>query len=79
MNKDDQNWTDVSDFFGGQLWDGICDDAIKHEDPPSDELMKDMLLRFQSAIFYATNHNLTKFNREVSDLAIITRHLTNTL
>ena len=79
MNKDDQNWTDVTDFFASDLWDAICDDAVKDDDKPSDELMNDVLLRFKSAIFYATTHNLTRFNKEIEDLALITRHLTNTL
>lgn len=79
MNRDDQNWTDVTDFFNSKLWDEICDGAIKDDDQPSEELMSDVLLRFQSAIFYASTNNLTRFNKEVADLAIITRHLTNTL
>lgn len=79
MNKDDQNWTDVTEFFGSKLWDDICDEAIKDENQPSEELMNDMLLRFRSAVFYASSHNLPRFNKEVEDLSTITRHLTNTL
>lgn len=79
MNKDDQNWTDITDFFGSNLWDEICDEAIKDNHPPSEELMEDILMRFRSAVFYAAAHNLTRFNKEVKDLSTITRHLTNTL
>ena len=79
MNNDDNNWTDVADFFASNIWDDICDDAIKHDHPPSTELMDDVLMRFKSAIFYATKNNLTRFNKEIADLAIITRHLTQTL
>lgn len=79
MNKDDQNWTDVTEFFGSQLWDDICDEAIEDEHQPSLELMNDMLLRFKSAVFHATQNNLTRFNKEVEDLSTITRHLTKTL
>lgn len=79
MNQDDQNWKDVSNFFTSQLWEDICDDAIKHDDQPSNELMNDILIRFQSAVFYAQEQNLTRFNKEISDLATITKHLTNTL
>lgn len=79
MNKDDQNWTDVTDFFASDLWDDICDEAIKDENQPSEELMNDVLLRFRSSIFYASSHNLSRFNKEIEDLALITRHLTNTL
>lgn len=79
MNKDNQNWTDVTEFFNSQLWDDICDEAIQDEHQPSEELMNDMLLRFKSAVFYAANHNLTRFNKEIEQLSIITRHLTKTL
>ena len=79
MNKDDQNWTDVTEFFGSKLWDDICDEAIKDENQSSEELMNDMLLRFRSAVFYAASQNLTRFNKEIEDLSTITRHLTNTL